>query len=321
MPLISLLRAIHIAATCAIGGAIAFNLLVLGRGGHAIADEAAQQVRRRSRRLVAAAIVVALLSWCGWLALVAIGMSEQPPAQALAPSVLRTVVTRTTFGHVWAIRLVLLLLLAAGLAARPSRSTLRDALVAVAGAGLVASLAACGHALASGTAHLFVDAGHLVGAALWLGMLPPLLLVVHRATADAAPGSLDLAAAALRRFSPPAMAAVVILGLTGMANAWWLMGSPVNLTTTGYGRLLLAKLALFALMLLLALANRTRLMPWLDGPAPARDRLLAIRRLRRNVVAELLLGAAVLALVGVLGVTAPPAHAPAMHRMGDMHPR
>jgi copper resistance protein D len=321
MPLISVLRAIHIAATCVIGGAIAFDLLVLGRGEFALAGTASDRMLRSLRPLAAAAIVIALLSWCGWLAEVAIGMSGLPPAQAIVPAVLRTVVTRTAFGHVWAFRLALLLLLAAGLAVRPSRSTVRDALVAAGGAGLVASLAACGHALASGTAHLFVDAGHLVGAALWLGMLPPLLLVVHRATAGAAPGSLDLAAVALRRFSPPAMAAVVVLGLTGMANAWWLMGSPVNLTTTGYGLLLLAKLALFALMLLLALANRIRLMPWLSGPTPARDRLVAVRRLRRNVVAELLLGAAVLALVGVLGVTAPPAHEAGMHRMDDMHPR
>jgi putative copper export protein len=82
--------------------------------------------------------------------------------------------------------------------------------------------------------------------------------------------------------------------------------------------LLLAKLAFFALMLLLAVANRLRWTPRLDAGA---DRPLALRRLRRNVAAELLLGAAVLALVGVLGVTAPPAHEPGFHPMHDMQSR
>jgi putative copper resistance protein D len=320
MPLITLLRAFHIAATCVIGGTIAFDLLVLGRGPNALTGAAAEQVRRWLGRLLAAAIVVALLSWCGWLAEVAIGMSGLPAAQALAVPVLRTVVTRTSFGQVWAIRLLLLLLLAAGLPAlSPQRRFgVRDAAMAVAGAGLVATLAACGHALASARAHLWVDAGHLIGAALWLGMLPPLLAALPRVTAGAAPGCLELAATALRRFSPPAMLAVAVLAVTGVANACWLVGSVSDLVTSGYGRLLLAKLALFAVMLLLALANRLRLMPWLDRAAASGDRLAAIRRLRRNVVAELLLGAAVLAFVGVLGVTAPPAHERAMEVMPGM---
>lgn len=323
MSLISFLRAIHIAATCAIAGAIAFDLLVLVRGQDALPHAAADQVRRSLRRLVASALVVALLSWCGWLALVAIGMSGEPPAQALAPSVLRTVVTRTTFGHVWAIRLVLLLLLlplGGGVPGRasPSRLTVRDAIVAIASVALVASLAACGHALAAQAAQLWVDAVHLLAAALWLGMLPPLLMVVRRAAAD--PDAMALAAGTLRRFSPLAMLAVVALGVTGVANAWWLVGSAAGLVGTRYGVLLLAKLALFALMLLIALANRVLWAPRLDGSGVAGgDRLLATRRLRRNVLAELLLGAAVLALVGVLGVTAPPAHQ-AAHQM-DMHDR
>jgi copper resistance protein D len=326
MPLISVLRAIHIAATCVVGGAIAFELLVLVRGGHAFPEAAAQQVRRSLRRLGAAAIVVALLSWCGWLALVAIGMSGQPPAQALAASVLGIVVTRTTFGQVWSIRLalLLLLLLAAGLPARsrPSRFTALDAIVAVACAALVASLAACGHALAGQAAQLWVDAAHLLAAAWWLGMLPPLLMVVRRAAADAPTGSMELAAIALRRFSPPAMLAVAVLAVTGVANAWWLVGSAAELVGTRYGVLLLAKLALFALMLLLALANRIWWTPRLDdGTAASANRPLALRRLRRNVLAELLLGAAVLVLVGVLGVTAPPAHEAAMHQMPGMQHR
>jgi copper resistance protein D len=325
MPPIALLRALHIAATLVIGGAIAFDLLVLGRGARAIRDAAAtDDTRRWLRRVAAGAVVVALLSWGGWLALVAIGMSGLPPAQALAPEVLRTVIARTTFGHVWAIRVVLLIAVAACLATPPrSRgrgAVVRDAIAAVAGAALVGSLAATGHAVAADATHLWVDLAHLVAAALWLGMLPPLCFVVHRASAQARAGSLEFASDAVRRFSPPALAAVVVLAATGVANAAWLVDSPADLASTRYGVLLLAKLAVFALMLLIALINRIWWTPRLaPQAAPAEtDPILAMRRLRRNVVAELLLAAAVLLLVGVLGITAPPSSRKAMQQMHGM---
>jgi copper resistance protein D len=317
MPLISLLRGVHIAATVVIGGAIAFDLLVLGRGERTVVDAAAANTMRCwLRRLAAAGVIVGLLSWAAWLAVLAISMSGLPPAQAFTPGVLRTLITRTTFGHVWAIRLVLLLALATCLpprpAARDARWTLRDAIAAAAAAGLAGSMAATGHALGTHAAHLWVDAAHLVGAALWVGMLPPLALVLRRATAAAPPGGLEFAAAAVRRFSAPAMVAVIVLAASGVANAWWLLDSPGDLVSTRYGLLLLAKIALFGLMLLLAVVNRIWWTPRLE-PRAAGDGLLATRRLRRNVVAELLLGTAVLFLVGVLGVTAPPSHEHTMH--------
>jgi copper resistance protein D len=318
MPLISLLRGVHIAATVVIGGAIAFDLLVLGRGERTVGDAvAADSIRGWLRRLAAAGVIVGVLSWAAWLAVLAISMSGQPPAQAWTPGVLRTLISRTTFGHVWAIRLVLLLVLPACLpprpAAREARWTLRDAMAAAGGIGLAGSLAATGHALGTHAAHLWADAAHLVGAALWVGMLPPLALVLGRAAAAAPPGGLEFAAAAVRRFSAPAMVAVIVLTASGVANAWWLLDSPGELVSTRYGLLLLAKIALFGLMLVLAAVNRIWWTPRLEARAGAGDRLLASRRLLRNVMAELLLGTAVLFLVGVLGVTAPPSHEHTMH--------
>ncbi len=56
---------------------------------------------------------------------------------------------------------------------------------------------------------------------------------------------------------------VVVIIVSGLTNAWLLVG-PANvqrLPATLYGRLLIAKLVLFAAMLALAALNRFRLVP------------------------------------------------------------
>ena len=98
------------------------------------------------------------------------------------------------------------------------------------------------------------------------------------------------------------MSALIV---TGTASAWYTVGSVPGLFGTSYGRLLLAKLALFTAMLALACANRLR---WTPRLAAGGEAGIARRRLRRNAIAETSLGAAVLGLVGVLGVTAPALH-------------
>jgi hypothetical protein len=50
-------------------------------------------------------------------------------------------------------------------------------------------------------------------------------------------------------------------GLTGIVNAWILVGSFKALTATEYGHLLMGKTALFAAMLMIAAVNRLRLTP------------------------------------------------------------
>lgn len=314
MALISVLRAVHIVASVLLAGAVAFDLLVLGRGD--AGDAAARAALARWLRLLCrASVAVALLSWAGWLALVAIGMSGLPAAQALTWPVLGTVVTRTTFGHVWAARLALLAVLGA-YALRPARgrSSQLDLLAAVLAAGLVVGLAWTSHASASRAPHLLADAVHLLTASLWVGMLPPLWFVVGAAARGAHPASLQLAADATRRFSAIGAVAVAALAATGVLNAWWLVATPGDLLTTRYGLLLLEKIALFAAMVALALVNRFVLTPRIDAsPSSEALRRRALVQLRRNIVAETLLAAAVIAIVGVLGVTAPAMHESAPH--------
>ena len=252
--------------------------------------------------MAAWSLALVLLSGLAWLAVEAVRMSGLPPASALSRGTLGTVLTETLFGRVWMVRFVLAAALGAMLIT--GRRTALDATRALLAAALLASLAFAGHAAAErGTdriVHLSADAAHLLAAGAWLGALLPLAHFLSRAA------PLELAERATRRFSIMGIACVSVLALTGTISAWYTVGSVPALFGTAYGRLLIAKLALFAAMIALAAANRLRWTPRLraTGSEPA----LALKRLRRNALAETSLGVAVLGVVGGLGVTIPALH-------------
>ncbi len=105
----------------------------------------------------------------------------------------------------------------------------------------------------------------------------------------------DAFMALLRRFSGVALACVAILIPTGMFAAWVYIPSPAQTAETPYGVVLLIKLALVTGMGALGILHlRSAFRP--DGRQP----LLA-----RTLVTEALLGAAVLAAVGLLVNLAP----------------
>jgi len=89
--------------------------------------------------------------------------------------------------------------------------------------------------------------------------------------------------------------------LAGLALAAIQMGSPSALLTTDYGRVLALKLALVAIVLLLAAFNRWRLTG-----AAARGEASATRRLRRSIAVETLVLLAILAVVALWRFTVPP---------------
>jgi len=253
--------------------------------------------------MAAWSLALALVSGFLWLVIEAVGMSGLPPARALNRATLGIVLAETSFGRVWMLRFALAVALGAILLASRRRAALDWAGAALA-AGLLASLAWAGHAAAERggdrLVHLSADAVHLLAAGAWLGALLPLAHALARAPA------LELAERATRRFSVTGIACVGALVLTGTVNAWYTVGSVPALFGTDYGRLLLAKLALFAAMIALAAANRLRWTPRLRAAGESAP--LALRRLGRNAIAETSLGLAVLGIVAVLGVTVPSLH-------------
>jgi putative copper resistance protein D len=223
-------------------------------------------------------------------------------AAGLAAGAIADVVTYMDLGKAALVRGVAAL---AAIGALLALGAGRGAWLAVAACGAVAaaSLAWMGHAAAgegaTGTIHLASDALHALAAAAWLGALAAFVLLLF----DANPAE-GVVQRALRRFSGVGSALVAVLVVTGAVNTWFLVGPDrlAALPDSAYGRLLLAKLALFGVMLALAGLNRWRLAPRLGsaaGPAAAAS-------LRRSILAETVTGVAVLALVAWLGTLPPP---------------
>lgn len=256
--------------------------------------------------LIVAATVVALGSLAALVAQTAVMAGSL--SEAMKPASLSFMITGTGFGMAMVVRAVVALLaLVAVVALKPGRGLW--SLVVVAGVVVVASFAWTGHGAVTagpgGLFHLVADIIHAIAAALWLGALVALtILLVRRAALD------DLAIhRALHGFAGLGTLAVGLLVLTGLVNSWFLVGPArvVDLGANLYGQLLIAKLVLFAVMLALAAGNRFRLTPMLgavlEGQGDPRQQL---QRLRRSVVVETLVGALLLAVVAVMGTLAPP---------------
>jgi putative copper resistance protein D len=96
--------------------------------------------------------------------------------------------------------------------------------------------------------------------------------------------------------------------VTGLVNAWALTAphSISDALATDYARVLLIKIALFAMMLGLAALNRFSLTPRLAAAADERAAAAAIAALRRSIAIETGRAALVLVAVAALGVMEPP---------------
>jgi copper resistance protein D len=330
LDLMALTRALHEGAVVVIAGAFAFRWLIAPGLHEADWPVAARVELARWRRIcVLWGIALAFTSWAVWLALIAAEMSGQPLAESVRVGVLSTVLARTSFGHVWVLRCGLLVLLAlaqlwsARRAADTRKPEIAGAVIALV---LLVTLAWTGHAAGTPKAtrplHLTGDALHLLGAGLWLGTLVPLLLVLGRAKSDGTPAWMSVAAAATRRFSRLGLVAVLLLLATGVINAWLLVGSLPALLASPYGQWVMVKIALFAAIVVVAAVNRLWLSPRMQSDR-GQGGHSALRRLRRNVIVELALGATIVGVAGLLG-TLPPAshhHGPGMDAMDMSGPQ
>jgi copper resistance protein D len=322
-------RALHFAAGIGLVGIFAFDCLVLGPalGGAGATFRGAVALRRRFGRSAWLCLLLLLLSGALWLVAAAAEMSGKSLGAALMQGIVPIVLSRTRFGQDWLLRLACAGLLAVCLLAWGSRRRRAHTASAWAAFGLgmlmLVSLAWAGHGAATsgraGLLHLAADILHLLGAGLWLGMLPPLALVLAAARRCGGETGVDLSGMAIRRFSTVAVGAVGLVLAGGVIDTWFLAGSLTALTGTSYGRLLLAKIALFVAMLAIAAVNRLRLTPRLAAGAGGADRRLAAGRLQRNARIEAALGPAVLVIVGALGMIPSGTHAaPAWPALGGL---
>jgi putative copper resistance protein D len=312
-------RILQFAAVISLTGVFAFERLVLGPAFRqaGVAAQSALGLRRRLGWLAWASLLLGLVSGAAWLAAVAANMSGNPFGIPLYRDVIPVVLTRTQFGEDWLLRLALAALVGACLlmlqVARRGVGAVGWIALFLA-ALMLASLAWAGHGAATpgppGDLHLAADILHLLAAGGWLGTLIPFALLLAEARRIGEPSWAAIARAATRRFSALAAASVAILLAAGLVNTWFLAGTVPTLIGTEYGRLLLAKIAFFLAMVVIAAVNLLRLTPRLGDLSSQRTgRVWAtVAQLRWNAVVEASCGLAVLAIVGVLGTLPPGFH-------------
>lgn len=160
-----------------------------------------------------------------------------------------------------------------------------------------AAVTALGLLIGPVTGHLGQQTGgpilvavHVLAAGWWCGALAAMALTVRGRKGWAT--SLPL-------FSGYAQWCVLVLFLTGVVAAFLELDSLGELTSTGYGRILLAKSAGLAVLMIVAFTQRTT---WLPGARAHRiDEDTSVRR----ALVEVVLMAVVIGLAAGLGTTAP----------------
>ena len=244
------------------------------------------------------------------LTLLAAAMAGTPP-WPIDREAIGMLLSGSATGAAWEARMVALVvasiiaLIAAGRAAPLG-------MVALTAGIALATLAWTGHGAmdegATGWVHLVADILHLLAAGAWIGALLGLTLLVTRAPSRVDATHLRLTHRALHGFGLVGTIVVGTIVVTGLVNGWLLVGAGnlLNLPSTRYGQLRLAKLALFGAMLGLASLNRFRLMPAFERSIAAADHRGALGTLRRSLAVEAACAVAILALVSWLGTLEPP---------------
>ena len=283
----ALVRAVHFLGLMTIFGSEALRALFRARLKPAPADHLPSWVPT-----VAAGAAFATVFF--WLDLTAATMSGDR-TDLLDPNLLWITLTQTFFGRVAIARAVLLAALLVSLCWR-NAGAIR---IALSGAAL-AAISLTSHAAASGDAQFMAfraanDAVHLLCAAFWIGglaVLAPLVVAEQKR-----PGAL---VAPLRAFSRWGLAAVSLLVAAGSLNGYFILFGGAGRWSLAYLALLAAKIVLAAVMISLALANRFSLLPGIDAGHKEAEETLPL-----TVVAELVFGILVIAIVSLLGLLPP----------------
>ncbi|MGH3865502.1 MAG: copper resistance protein CopC [Pseudonocardiaceae bacterium] len=175
--------------------------------------------------------------------------------------------------------------------------------------GLASTWAAADHAAVGRQPALAlpVDVVHLLAMGLWLGGLVTLVVILRPAGTSNA-GVPVTPERAVYRFSSMATGSIVILISTGSYQSWRQLGSWAAFGSTDYGRLLLVKIGIFALMLGVASRShswvtrhrRPRVGVGAATRSSSGESTIRLSTIRVSVLGEAALGALVLSVTAML---------------------
>jgi len=151
-----------------------------------------------------------------------------------------------------------------------------------------------GHAAGAADHHLAVSSMflHVVGSAVWIGIITAVTLARHVLGASTK--------ASVYRMSRIALWSAILVTVSGVGNAWLRFNDPMDLFTSTYGRILLLKLALMAVVVALAAWHRRRTIPFLSN-------IDVQRHFWKVMAVDVWALVGVVAVAAVLSGTAPPA--------------
>lgn len=239
-----------------VGGVASLLLMLRGRN---------PAVERRLWRYVASAAVVLALVAVWSVVIQAAKVAGSSTAAALESDALGPVLGSQN-GSARILQVVAALVVAVAAAGVGRRMAVRAAVAgAIAGAALLTVVnGVAGHAGARGPLAVIVDAVHVAAASVWVGGLATVVFAIVLVRRDRTSFAQD----ALGAFSRVAVAAVAALILTGAISALVELGGLSHLWSTGYGRLILVKVALAAGLVALGTVSRRRVRHGETGPRP-----------------------------------------------------
>ncbi len=277
-------RILGLLATLAIVGGLAFAMFI-------VRSELSEQARVRrvlftsGIALVAAAVATALIQ---------AAVIEDDWGAAVSPEAI-TEALAAPFGIAVGLRMLGgLVVLGLSRPRVPHSDTSRFGTLGVIGAALVViSYSFDGHTVTEGPRllHATANATHVTAAAVWSGGLALLADLLRRRRGDT-----GVVVGPLMRFSQLASVSLVLAGVAGTVMALLVMDRFADLWSTGWGRLLIAKIALVALAAVIGARNRWVHMPAAAQHASVQAQSLVQQRLFRAVSIE----AAVLLAAGVV---------------------
>jgi putative copper export protein/mono/diheme cytochrome c family protein len=263
-------------------------VLVLESGIFGTLAVSALAGRTIGRRMVRAMFGMLLIALPVWLILQSAQMADRSSISAL-PSAVILVLQESWVGHLAIARAATWTLAWLVLRGGTRGGWPRHWALLPAGIGL-ALHAGAGHAVATGNNLQFLSVlAHVIAAASWIGGLPALWLALD------GPNPAQL----VGRYTWYGLGCVIAVVLTGALQALELAGGPLGLIGTVYGHVILIKIALFAILLILALRHRFTFAPSLPRSLPA---------LRRSVLLEVMIGVGVLCAASLLSAIPPGAH-------------
>jgi putative copper export protein len=286
------LRGLAVGSLMALAGVLA--LAAWPRAG---GEPAPRRTQRLASALAVAASLLLALHATAWL------LTASPDHRLTGEVVSAAAEGGAGRVELWRVALAVLALWALALARRP--------LLALAFAvGALLASGAAGHPAAIHPAWAIpAKALHLLAGAAWLGGLLALSMLLAPAghePADAAPLAHERLTREAGRVSTLALGAVVLVTLSGVAQALLFLPSPAELLRSAYGALVLAKAAGLLALAGFGAHHRFRVLPRL-----AHDGTAAARRFAVSLRGEVAVMALVILLGGFLAYVPPPALADA----------